>query len=443
MVVREVRFSELLAAIVDNRGKTCPTSDTGIPLIATNCVRNDLLYPTYEKARFVSRETYTTWFRDHPKPGDILFVNKATPGRVCLVPDPVDFCIAQDMVAVRADGGKVYPRFLFAALRSQIVQQRIGTMHVGTLIPHFKKGDFDKLLIPVPDRSVQTFIGDIYYALSAKIELNRQMNETLQAMARALFKSWFVDFDPVHAKVEGRGTGLPKHVDDLFPDSFENSELGEIPKGWRVFSLGDACNRVSMGPFGSDIKTDNFIDVGVPVVRGGNLKGGFIDANFVFVSDAKADQLRNANAFPGDIVITHRGTLGQVGLIPKEARFPRYVVSQSQMLLSVNPSFATSRYVFEFLRSESGQHALLANTSQTGVPAIGRPTASVRSIRMLLPSVEVLKHFGRIVDPINSRRIRAIYESSYLAALRDTLLPKLLSGELRPSSAESLVRRIS
>ena len=103
MAIEEIPFSELLCEVIDNRGKTCPTADAGIPLIATNCIRNELLYPTYEKARFVSHDTYLTWFRGHPKPGDILFVNKATPGRVCLVPDPVDFCIAQDMVAVRAN----------------------------------------------------------------------------------------------------------------------------------------------------------------------------------------------------------------------------------------------------------------------------------------------------------------------------------------------------
>ena len=127
-MIAEVPFSELLSVVIDNRGKTCPTADAGIPLIATNCIRNELLYPTYDKVRFVSPETYSTWFRAHPKPGDILFVNKATPGRVCLVPDPVDFCIAQDMVAVRADTRKIYPRFLFAALRSPTEKALLGTV---------------------------------------------------------------------------------------------------------------------------------------------------------------------------------------------------------------------------------------------------------------------------------------------------------------------------
>jgi type I restriction enzyme S subunit len=121
-----------------------------------------------------------------------------------MVPDPVDFCIAQDMVAIRASEEKVYSKYLLAILRSNRVQKDIETLHVGTMIPHFKKGDFDRLLLPLPERRIQEFIGDCYYDFSAKIEQNRRMNETLEAMARAIFKSWFVDFDPVRAKAEGR-----------------------------------------------------------------------------------------------------------------------------------------------------------------------------------------------------------------------------------------------
>jgi type I restriction enzyme S subunit len=180
MQVKESPFTEVLSTIVDNRGRTCPTAESGLPLIATNCIKNDLLYPAFEKVRYVSKETYDNWFRGHPEPGDLIFVTKGSPGRVCVTPDPVSFCIAQDMVALRADPRKVYPRFLFALLRSEAVQAQIGNMHVGTLIPHFKKGDFDKLLLPIPDKKYQQAIGDIYFELSAKIELNRRMNETLE-----------------------------------------------------------------------------------------------------------------------------------------------------------------------------------------------------------------------------------------------------------------------
>jgi type I restriction enzyme S subunit len=283
------------------------------------------------------------------------------------------------------------------------------------------------VLPPLPE---QRRIAHILGTLDDKIELNRRMNETLEAIARALFKSWFVDFDPVRAKAEGRDTGLPAHIADLFPDSFEDSELGAIPSGWGVGSLGDLCGRVAMGPFGSDIKTDNFVASGIPVIRGGNLTNGFVDEKFVYVSEAKADDLRNANAFPGDIVMTHRGTLGQVGLIPSKSRFPRYVVSQSQMLLSVNPEIASAHYVFGYFRSPKGQHALLANASQTGVPAIARPTTSVRAIRLVVPERAVVTVFDRIASSLGARQVTATRESRALATVRDALLPKLIAGEL-------------
>ncbi len=227
-------FTKLLSAIVDNRGRTCPVGDIGIPLIATNCINSSNLYPDYDTTRFVSEETYKSWFRGHPKPGDILFVCKGSPGRTNWVPEPVDFCIAQDMVAVRANAGKVYPKYLFAALRSTVVLSQIDNMHVGTMIPHFKKGDFDKLNIPVPSRDAQEQIGDFYFNLSEKINLLRETNATLESIAQALFKSWFVDFDPVRAKMEGREPeGMDADTAALFPDDFEESELGLVPRGYR------------------------------------------------------------------------------------------------------------------------------------------------------------------------------------------------------------------
>lgn len=184
--MREEPFTDLLEATVDNRGKTAPTAPTGIPLIATNCIKEDCLYPVFEKVRYIDDQTYRTWFRGHPEPGDILFVCKGSPGRVALVPDPVSFCIAQDMVAVRADPKKVYPKYLLAALKSPIVRERVAQMHVGTMIPHFKKGDFDKLLIPVPDADSQRQIGDLFFELCEKVESNRRVIHTESQLAVAL-----------------------------------------------------------------------------------------------------------------------------------------------------------------------------------------------------------------------------------------------------------------
>jgi type I restriction enzyme, S subunit len=307
----------------------------------------------------------------------------------------------------------------------------------GSTMPKLTQANMNRILIPAPMIAEQRAIAHILGALDDKIELNRRMNETLEAMARAIFQSWFVDFDPVRAKASGepadsicRRLGLTPDLLALFPESWQDSELGEIPTGWATVLLGSLCSRVSMGPFGSDIKTDNFVEVGVPVVRGGNLTDGFVDEGFVFVSEEKADQLRNANARSGDIVITHRGTLGQVGLIPKGSRYPRYVVSQSQMVLSINPNLSSPRYIFEFLRSPIGQHRLLANASQVGVPAIARPTVSVKAILIVAPCIE------RLVEPMLKRVVENTSESMTLAAIRDTLLPKLISGDLRVKDAK-------
>ncbi len=176
-----VPITTLLSFIVDNRGKTVPTTSAGHKLIATNCVTNNTLFPVYEKVRYLSDDTYKTWFRAHPQPGDILFVNKGTPGRVCLVPDPIDFCIAQDMIALRADEAKIYGKYLFAVLRSSEIQKQIYNTNVGDVIPHFKKQFMDQLLIPVPEREIQEAIGDMYYSLSFKMEHNKKINDNLAA----------------------------------------------------------------------------------------------------------------------------------------------------------------------------------------------------------------------------------------------------------------------
>jgi type I restriction enzyme, S subunit len=329
-------------------------------------------------------------------------------------------------------------RFLFYLLQTLDLNH----WRAGSGQPLLNQTILGAIPVSVPEPNEQRAITHILGTLDDKIELNRRMNETLEAMSRAIFQSWFVDFDPVRAKANGepahsncRRLGLTLDLLALFPESCQDSELGEIPTGWATVLLGSLCSRVSMGPFGSDIKTDNFVEVGVPVVRGGNLTDGFVDEGFVFISEEKADQLRNANARSDDIVITHRGTLGQVGLIPKGSRYPRYVVSQSQMVLSINPNLSSPRYIFEFLCSPIGQHRLLANASQVGVPAIARPTTNVKSISIVTPCIELLRAFEMLVEPMLKRVVANTSESMTLAALRDTLLPKLISGDLRVKDA--------
>jgi type I restriction enzyme S subunit len=362
--------------------------------------------------------------------------------------EPVTF--ESHVTRVRLDTRAADPQFYFyyfqsphgrAAIRS-IVEQGAGAAGI-------RGSDLKTLEVEWRDVEEQSGVAEILGTLDDKIELNRRMNETLEAIARAIFKSWFVDFDPVRAKASGeppesicRRLGLTLDLLALFPDRLVDSELGDIPEGWCVTTLGELCERVSMGPFGSDIKTSNFVSEGVPIIRGGNLTSGFIGGKFVFLTESKADELRNANAGAGDIVITHRGTLGQVGLIPENSRYPRYVVSQSQMVLTVKTERTTSRFIYEFLRSPIGQQALLANTSQVGVPAIARPTTSVKAIILVAPPLKLLHAFESVVGSLFARVDAATRESTTLAILRDTLLPKLLSGELKSFSRTEMTEAV-
>lgn len=144
-----------------------------------------------------------------------------------------------------------------------------------------------------------------------------------------------------------------------------------------------------MGPFGSRIKADNFRSVGVPIIKGGNLNGEFLrEQAFDYLRPEKADELMTANAKRLDIVITHRGTLGQVGIIPERSKFDRYVVSQSQLKLTFNRDIVNPYFIYYFLKSSEGQSKLLQNTSQVGVPAIAKALTSIRQINLRLPERE-------------------------------------------------------
>ena len=431
------RLADLCELIADCPHSTPKWTESGALVLRSQNIRGgrlDLSKQSYtDEANFEQRSR-----RARLKAGDLVITREAPMGEVCIIPDGLRCCLGQRMVMLRPDARKCDSRFLLYAIQSPAVQHEIKISEgTGSTVSNLRIPLLEALAIPHPPLEEQKVIANILGALDDKIELNRRMNETLEAMARAIFQSWFVDFDPVRAKASGESAesicqrlGLTPELLARFPDSFEDSELGEIPKGWSMSMLGELCDRVAIGPFGSDIKTDNFVSEGVPIIRGGNLKDGFGGGDFVFLTIAKADVLRNANAFPGDIVLTHRGTLGQVGLIPSDAEFPRYVISQSQMLLRIEKTKTTARYAYEYLRSPQGLHALLSNTSQVGVPAISRPTTSLKAIPILNPPMAVLQAYDAVTGLLFFEIGANSKATASLSKIRDVLLPRLLSGEL-------------
>ena len=184
--MEELSLLDLVSFIVDNRGRSCPIVEQGIPLIATNCITDASRRALMKDVRFVNDETYEQWFRAHPQPNDVLFVCKGSPGRTALVPDPVPYCIAQDMVALRADPATTDPMYLYYRLSAPDVRNLIEGMHVGTLIPHFKKGDFGKLKFPVHPLPQQRRIAKVLGALDDLIESNLAQVEHLNGLAKVV-----------------------------------------------------------------------------------------------------------------------------------------------------------------------------------------------------------------------------------------------------------------
>ena len=389
-----VPLTELLSFIVDNRGKTVPTAPSGHKLIATNCVTNNTLFPVYDKIRYLSEETYQTWFRAHPIPGDILFVNKGTPGRVCLVPDPVDFCIAQDMIALRADESKIYPKYLFTVLRSREIQQQIYNTNVGDVIPHFKKQFLDQLLIPIPERSIQESIGDLYYVLSLKAERNKKINDNLEQQAQAIYH-----------------------------ERFETVSPNDLPSDWRIVTLGEVAtiSNKSFNPLKEpEILLEHYSIPAFDEARFPVFELSTSIKSNKFIIDASCFMISKLNP------TTKR--------VWKPYCLTGNAVCSTEFIVYKAKDKTITDFLYSAIDSNSFSDFMCSHvTGSTGSRQRATPSDTL-SYELILPSEDELAEFQSLVSPMYAQmRINAI-ENDKLKRLRDSLLPKLMSGEIDVSS---------
>ena len=411
-------LTELIVHIVDNRGRSAPTNEIGIPLIATNCIKEDRLYPAKERIRFVSESAYKTWFRDHPKPGDIIIVNKGTPGLVSFVPDPVDFCMAQDMVALRSNPEKIYNRYLFAFLRSKNFKHQVDSLNVGTTIPHLKKSVFSELYIPIPLRNEQIFIGNIHFSLLKKVEIIRYTNRILNNIGKALFKHWFLDF-----QFPDKGGNQYRSNSGEMVESI----IGDIPKGWNVASLYDIAHFIN----GKAFKTKDFDSdgCGLPIIKISELKNGITDQT-KFSSDKHEDKYRIEN---GEILFSWSGS-------PKTS-LDTFIWSKgvgwlNQHIFRVIPKNNALKYfIYYAMRLKRREFVQIARNRQT--TGLGHVTlADLKRIKMAIPEEKIVNSFNAIIRPVFERTYENLVEDNHLSLLKNTLLPKLISGKIRVTVSE-------
>jgi len=299
----------------------------------------------------------------------------------------------------------------------------------GSAQPFISQGDARAVEVAYPPLSEQRAIAHVLGTLDDKIELNRRTNETLEAMARALFKSWFIDFDPVRAKAEGRDPGLPTDIAALFPDSFQDSDLGEIPKGWKVEPFSDTVDIVGGGTPKTTVP--EYWDGDIPwfsVVDAPSVTDGWVIDTEKKITHEGVEKSSTRILPVGTTIISARGTVGRLALVgvPMAMNQSCYGL-QGKAEHSSSFTYYSTRRLVTVLQQHA--HGSVFDT-------ITRDTLA--GVSILVPPANVVQVFDSRVSPIFKRLRAALFESGTLAALRDALLPKLMSGELRVATDQQL-----
>ena len=350
--------------------------------------------------------------------GDILITGRVgTLGKLICSSGP---CWPSDnALVIQPKDSDTDGRFLRYALL-QVIDQAAG-MNRGAANPLITQSDLGRLETVLPPLPEQRAIAQILGTLDDKIEVNRRMNGTLEGMARALFQSWFVDFDPVRAKAEGRDPGLPKNIAELFPDGFEDSELGEIPRGWGVGRLSDILSE----------SNERIGDINAPEYSSTN--SGLQLRSERFQKTLAASSAKNKLIRKGFLVFGLSRQVLNFGLMRDE-------------IGSVSSAYKVFRVREEVLHADLLERLmrLQANRFYMAVAASSREGQSISAeglglLRLVLPPRNVQQAFYSFDDGFGARDRAIELESRTLAALRDALLPKLISGELRVGDAARFV----
>ncbi|MEY0834934.1 restriction endonuclease subunit S [Providencia alcalifaciens] len=226
----------------------------------------------------------------------------------------------------------------------------------------------------------------------------------------------------------------------------QQTEFGEIPVDWQVKKIidikSDDKRAIAMGPFGSNIKADNFVPSGVPVIRGTNMNyAKYVDGNFVYLTDEKADELIGSNCKPDDLVFTHRGTIGQVALIPHN-KYSRYVISQSGMKLTVNQSIVNSEFLFYFFKSDYGQYQILKYEAQVGVPSISNPLTSLKEMNVPVPLLTEQKAIVSVLSSLDNKIDLLHRQNKTLESMAESLFRQWFVEEIQDDYSDITIETV-
>ncbi|MEY4507324.1 MAG: hypothetical protein RL297_1902 [Pseudomonadota bacterium] len=459
-------LEDWMAAIIDYRGKTPEKTSSGIPLVTAKIVKGGRIEDPEE---FIAEDAYEQWMRRGiPEAGDVVLTTEAPLGEVAQL-DGRRVALAQRIITLRGKPGLLDNTYLKFALQSQPIQEQLHGRASGSTVTGIKQSELRKLQLTFPALEEQQRVARVLGSLDGKIAVNRRINQTLEAMAQAIFKSWFVDFDPVKAKIaanaEGRDplravmtaiSGKPDAELDtlppdqftplaataaLFPDEMEDSELGEIPNGWSAAPFGSMLTHTIGGDWGGDAP-DATNDTRVAIIRGTDLPDlDQAQTNRVPVRYTTQKKLASRRMQFGDIVLEVSGgsrdqptgrSFRLTANAMNEFDCPVEPASFCRLLRPVSPEIGVILGLHLSHIYQQGKTWEYQNQS-TGIANF--QTAHFLEAELVVrPPKAVADAFFKMVNPILERRHDP--QGRRLAELRDALLPKLLSGELRVNSTE-------
>jgi type I restriction enzyme S subunit len=385
--------------------------------------KGDRVYVDEKAYKFLSKSSLTT--------GDVVIANVgANAGTVFQIPDlrtPVT--LGPNAVRVRPKGKDLDRDFLYYYLSSPIGQDKLQSIITGSAQPKFNKTALRGLSIRLPSFNYQRQTVELVKALDDRITLLRETNATLETIAQALFKSWFVDFDPVRAKLEGRAPeGMDEATARLFPDSFEESELGLVPSGWRAGTVGEHTSYLNRG-----ISPKYIEDGGIVVINQKCIRDFSLDMSKARRHDPAQRKVDGRELLKGDILVNSTG-VGTLGRVAQVLMLKNPAIVDSHVTVMRAGASLTWNYLGLLIMRRQSEIEGMGEGS-TGQTELSRGKLS--AFKLLVPSAAVLKEFDEVALPLRERFSANQTQAQTLAALRDTLLPRLISGQLRLPEAQA------
>ena len=421
-------LGNVLASLVDHRGRTpkklgVDFTASGVPVISAKNIRDGRL--VMDDVRFVSEDVFHRWMPERLEVGDVLLTSEAPLGEAAYLHDRADMCLGQRLFALRANPELLHSRYLYYLVRSADFRSRLDARATGTTAEGIRQSQLVKVEVELPALEYQVENADLLGALDDKIDVNRRISETLEEIARALFTSWFVDFDLV------RGTAtVPEGIRRLFPDRLVDSSIGPVPEGWEVAPLGEHVEVTR----GLSYTGAGLADEGMPMHNLNSIRegGGYKETGIKhYVGEYRErDRVR-----PGDVIVANTDltqnarVIGYPAIVPSSFGDDGLYSHHLYRLRPLESSPVTPHWFYLLLVARRIHQQIVGYTNGTTVNML--PKDGLTRPLIAVPPHALVERFDAIVAPMFDQQEALTAESKTLAALRDTLLPKLISGDLR------------